>query len=60
MLSDWVVKYTQLIMVPTSSRPPPPPPPINIKPENSGKISCLNYCVPYCLFYAVFYMGVIK
>ena len=27
MLSDWVAKYTQL-MVPTSSRPPPPP--INI------------------------------
>ena len=27
MLSDWVAKYTQL-MVPTSS--PPPPPPINI------------------------------
>ena len=32
MLSDWVAKYTQL-MVPTSSRPPPPPPPINIKPD---------------------------
>ena len=31
MLSDWVAKYTQL-MVPTSSRPPPPPP-INIKPD---------------------------
>ena len=32
MLSDWVAKYTQL-MVPTSLRPPPPPPPINIKPD---------------------------
>ena len=31
MLSDWVAKYTQL-MVPTSSRPPPLPP-INIKPD---------------------------
>ena len=30
MLSDWVAKYTQL-MVPTSSGPPPPP--INIKPD---------------------------
>ena len=31
MLSDWVAKYTQL-MVTTSSRPPPPPP-INNKPD---------------------------
>ena len=31
MLSDWVAKYTQ-VLVPTSSRPPPPPP-INIKPD---------------------------
>ena len=28
MISDWVAKYTQL-MVPTT----PPPPPINVKPD---------------------------